>query len=146
MKSLANSKTVVSLLGTGVTNGATVTANIDRRGFDYVSIDVVMGTADVTSNNPSVLKIAESDDTVVTNFANVSGLVGDTDFTIAAADTSNPNVYRLNIDCKARKRYLKLSVSPTTTQQTVMVARLGNASVAADASATKAGVTQLVNV
>lgn len=145
MRSLNNTKTVVSLLGTGVTNGATVTANIDTLGFDHAIVELFLGTADVVSNNPSVLKLAESDDTVVTNFANITAAVGDTAWTIPNSDTSSPNVYRFNVDLRGRKRYLKLTCSPTTTQQAVMIAHLGNAEVAADASTTKAGVHALVN-
>src|SRR5262245_61898273 len=118
-------KTVVALLGSP-TNGATVTANIDRLGHDLVSIELVMGTADVASNKPSVLKISDSETTDATNFGDVTQFVGGGTggFTIPNADTSNPNVYRLNVDCRGRKRYLKLTASPRTTQLAVMVARL----------------------
>jgi hypothetical protein len=118
-------KYVVSLAGTGVTNGATATQRIDTLGHDYARISVVMGTADVVSNKPSVLRLLESDDTVVTNFATWAGSLGGTDFTIPSADTSNPNVYTFGVDCRYRKRYLLLTVSPRTTQETVVVTELG---------------------
>jgi hypothetical protein len=146
MQSLANTKSVVKIVGTGITNGATGTANIDRMGFDYVTVDLILGTADVVSNKPSTLKISESDDTVVTNFANVSGLVGGTDFTIPSANTSNENIYRFNIDCKSRKRYLKVSVTPLTTQAVVVAARLGRPEEAADLNTTKAGVATMASI
>lgn len=118
------SKTVVTMCGTGVTNGATVTANIDTLGCDYAEIDVILGTANTTSNKPSTLKLAECDTTVVTDFANITGYVGGTDFTVVAADTANPNIYRFNIDCRHRKRYLKVTVTPLTTQEAIVVAHL----------------------
>lgn len=143
---LANTKTVAGLLGTGVTNGATVTANIDCMGFDHLSLDVVMGTSNTTSNNPSVLKLSESDDTVVTNFADITAFVGDGagGFTIATASTGTANIYRFDVDLRARKRYLRLTISPTTTQETVYTGRLGRAEESADRSATLAGVANLV--
>lgn len=144
MFSVANTKSIAGILGTGVTNGATVTANIDTLGFDHLSLDVIMGTSNTTSNNPSVLKLSESDDTVVTNFTDISGFVGDTDFTIAAADTSAENIYRFDVQLRNRKRYIRLTVSPTTTQATVYSARLARPEVSSDASATKAGVENLV--
>lgn len=142
-----NTKTYALILGTGVTNGATVTANIDTLGFDSVALDVIMGTADVVSNKPSVLKLAESDDTVVTNFADVTAFVGGGTggFTIPSADTSNANIYRFNVDCRARKRYLRLSVSPRTTQAVVIDARLGRPEVSADTSTSVSGTQTLVN-
>jgi hypothetical protein len=143
MHPVANTKTVVSLLGTGVTNGATVTANIDTLGFKFASVQLLTGTADVVSNTPSVLKLSQSDTTDSTNFANLTPFVGGTDFTIANADTSNANIFTFNVDMRGRKRYLKLTTSPRTTQQCIMVARLSNGETAVD-SATDAGATQLV--
>jgi uncharacterized protein (DUF1778 family) len=116
-----------------VTNAGTASGNVDRLGFDYVRISVLLPTADVVSNKPTVLKISESDDTVVTNFANVSGFVGGTDFTIPNAITSATSITQpyaiFNVDCRGRKRYLKISVSPATTQVVNAVAELGRARV-----------------
>lgn len=122
-----NSKTVVALLGTGITAGETVTANIDTLGADFAAIELILGTSNTVSNKPTTLKLSESDDTVVTNFADITKFVGGGagGFTIPNADTANANVYRFNVDCRARKRYLKLTAAVRTTQQGVMVARLG---------------------
>lgn len=127
-------KSVVTIMGTGVTNAGTGTSVIDRLGWDYVSLDLVLGTANVVSNIPTVLKIAESDITDSTGYANVVAFTGGTatstsiGFVIpTVSDTTNPNVYRMNIDCRGRKRYLKLSVSPATTQLGFVAARLRRA-------------------
>ena len=142
--SLANSKTYVSLLGTGVTNGATVTANIDTFGIKGpITIELILGTTNTPTNTLTTLKLAQSDDTVVTNFANISGFVGGTDFTIANQSSSVANVYRFDVDTRGRKRYIKLSASPVTTQEMVVVAKLGKPEAHPD-TATEAGVTQLV--
>jgi hypothetical protein len=70
--------TVAGTVG-ALTNGATGTsANIDTLGFDFVSIDVSATTqsASTQAGSPSVLKIQESDTTVVTSFADVVGFRG----------------------------------------------------------------------
>jgi hypothetical protein len=146
MNPLANSKSVVSLLGTGVTNGATVTANIDTLGCKgFLSVDLITGTANVVSNTFTTLKLSHSDDTVVTNFADISGFVGGTDFTIAAMNTSDANVYRFEVDLRGKKRYIKLTAAVRTTQEMVMAARLSHRESAVK-DATTGNVTQIVGV
>lgn len=112
---------------TGVTNGETATGNIDTLGYDWLTLDVFMSTSNDTTNNPSVLKLTESDDTVVTNFAAITKFTGDnaSGFTIPAAVTSGNWLFKFNVDCRGRKRYLKLSVTPVTTQQVTAIANLG---------------------
>lgn len=145
MNPLANSKTVYAVVATNVTAAATGTATIDRLGFDHVSLDLIMGTANVVSNKPTVLKLAHSDITDATGFSDLTPFVGGTAFTIPNALTSADNIYRFEVDMRNRKRYLKFSVSPATTQDTRYLARLGRAGEAADASATKAGVSLIVS-
>ena len=131
MQQTQNLAYALPIFQSSTTAAATASGNIDRLGYDYVSIAVLLPTDDVVSNKPTVLKISESDDTVVTNFASVSGFVGGTDFTIPNAITSATSVTApyavLNVDCKARKRYLKVSVSPATTQVVNVVATLSKA-------------------
>ena len=123
-------KQVVMIGQSSTTNAATASGNVDTKGYDFASIDVLMATSNAATNNPSVLKLAESDDTVVTNFADISGFVGDTDFTIPVAETvatNDPNAYKFNVDLSGRKRYLKLSISPLTTQVITAIANLSKA-------------------
>lgn len=127
-------KSAVVINDSGVTNGESATGNIDTKGYDWMTLDVMMTTSNDATNNPSVLKLSESDDTVVTNFADISGAVGDTDFTIPAADTSNDDIYKFNVDLRGRKRYIKLSVTPTTTQGVHAIANLGLGDEAFDAA------------
>ncbi len=123
MYQLTQTKAVGALMaasGTGITNGGTVTSSVDRLGYDFVQLNIVLGTSDTPSDKPSVLKVQEGDTT--SSYADITPLVGGSAantsgyFTIPSADSSNPNIYRFNIDCKGRKRYLKLTLSPTTTQ------------------------------
>ena len=136
-------KQVIAINQASTTNAATASGNIDTLGFDYLDLDVITTTSNNTTNNPSVLKLSESDDTVVTNFSDVSGFVGDTDFTIPASVTSGNWGVKMKVDLRTRKRYVKVSVSPLTTQ---VITAIGNLS-AGDLNptdATGAGVKALV--
>lgn len=141
------SKTVVAITAQSVTNAATVTGNIDRLGYDYCELDVLLAGGNAATNNPSVLKVSESDDTVVTNFADVTGLVGDTGFTIPniGTDTEASTVVKMRLDLKKRKRYLKVTISPITTEVLCAVAQLGRG-YEAPVSTTDAGVATVVEL
>jgi len=137
------------------TNAATMTsANIDTLGFDWCTIDILASTqsASTQAGSPSVLKIQESDTTVVTSFVDVVGFRGasatatNVDFVVGIgyiATTSGLNAYKFNVDCRARKRYLNIVASPTTTQTFSVVANLGRGE-QAPITATKANVLNLV--
>lgn len=122
-------KTVVAVNATSVTNGATASGIIDTLGYDWATIDVIATTADVVSNAPTVLKLQEADVTNSSSFADIVGFRGGTDFTIPNANTAATatlqNNYKFNVDCRARKRYLKAFYSPQTTQTVTVVANLG---------------------
>ena len=135
-----------------ITNGATGTsANIDTLGVDYVTIDIAATTqsASTQAGSPSVLKIQESDTTVATSFADVVGFRGgsaaatNVDFVVGIGKTTGINAYKFNVDCRARKRYLAVVVSPTTTQ-TFTVNANGFRAEQAPVTAAKAGVLNLV--
>jgi hypothetical protein len=127
------------LAPTSVTNAGTATGSFDTLGFDRVSIDVIQATGDVVSNNLSVCKLSESDTTDATNYSDIAKFVGDGagGFTIPNADTSAHQLYKFNLDARARKRYLKITMSPLTTQILQAVANLSRAEqlpvIAADA-------------
>jgi hypothetical protein len=131
------------------TNGATASGSFDTLGYDHATIDVVIATADTTTDGVSVLKLSESDDTTttVTDIAQFTGgtatsaTVG---FVLPAGKTTGNTLVKMNVDLKKRKRYLTLTVSPRTTQINYALANLQRAEqhpvVAADA-----GVDALVN-
>jgi len=135
-----------------LTNGATGTsANIDLLGVDFVTIDVAATTqsASTQAGSPSVLKIQESDTTVVTSFADVVGFRGgsatatNVDFVVGIGKTSGSNQYKFNLDARARKRYLNVVVTPTTTQ-TFYVTANGFRAEQSPSTAAKAGVLSLI--
>ena len=138
-------KCVLAINQLSTTNGATASGNIDTLGYDFAEIDVSATSSNNVTNNPSVLKLSESDDTVVTNFADVSGFVGDTDFTIPNVYTNTASDWKVkfSVDCRPRKRYLKVSVTPITTQILTAIANLHKGD-EGPTTASEAGVDALV--
>lgn len=146
MRQLQNAKVQVLIKQEAATNAATLTSdNLDCRGFDELLLIVHGTTSNDATNNPSVLKVQESDDTVSSNFANVSGLVGDTDFTIPAEPTATTNNAKalINVNLQGRKRYLRVLISPVTTQTFSVLGVLSKASEAPN-SATEQGAAVVV--
>ena len=139
--------------GTGsATNAGTYTsANIDTLGVDFVTIDIGATTqsASTQAGSPSVLKIQESDTTVVTSFADVVGFRGgsatatNVDFVVGIGKTTGINAYKFNVDCRPRKRYLNVVISPTTTQTFATNAN-GFRAEQSPVTAAKAGTLNLV--
>lgn len=142
-----------SVTGQGsATNGGTYTsANIDLLGVDFVSIDIAATTqsASTQAGSPSVLKIQESDTTVVTSFADVVGFRGgsatatNVDFVVGIGRTAGINAYKINVDARSRKRYLNVVISPTTSQTFETTAN-GFRAEQSPSTAAKAGVLSLI--
>ena len=133
-------------------SNSTLTANFDTLGHARAVLDVWYGAA-AAVGIPAVLKLSESDDTVVTNFADitqfVAGGTGGFTATNVHTTTTTPNAYRFDVDLKGRKRYLKLTLTPSTAQgatavNTVMIANLYKAALGLE-TATKQGVNQLIS-
>lgn len=90
----------------------------------HLSLDIIATTADVVSNKPQTFKLQHSDTTDATNFSDITGTVAGTDYTLPNADTTNPNLYKFNLNLQGKKRYIRAQVSPRTTQTIVGVANL----------------------
>lgn len=118
-------KQTVVIAPASTTNGATATGLVDCLNADWLTLDVITSTSDSTSNNPSVLKLAECD-TSNGSFSDITAFVGDGTggFTVPAAVTSGDWGVKFNVNLIGRKRYLQLSVSPTTTQTVTAIANL----------------------
>lgn len=119
-----NLKVVVPTALPGVVGStATSTVVVDRRGYDQVSL-VVSKAASTGTAFASVLKVEESDNN--SDYSNVTALVKDGvgGFTMTAVSTSNASVVKMDIDCLARKRYLRLSVTPDVSAAMSVVALL----------------------
>lgn len=132
----------VALFSASTTNAATASGIVDTKGYSYAVIELIESASNDTTNNCSVLKVGEGDTS--SSFTNVSGLVGDTDFTIPASVTAGVQVVaQMRVDLRGRKRYLQLSASPVTTQVLTGVVHLYRGE-EAPVSATDANVGVLV--
>lgn len=110
------------------TSSQTATANVDTLGFDDALVVVTLGTTNVVSNVPTVLKLAECDTTVVSSFSDITEFVGGGTggFTIPTnMYTSAENKVAFKVDLRGKKRYLRLSVTPATAQSVNCVTILG---------------------
>lgn len=143
--SIPSTKQVIAISQSSTTNGATASGNIDTLGYNYLSIDVITSTSDAVSNNPSVLKLSQNDTTVVSTFSDISGCVGDTDFTIADAVTSGTWGAKFNVNLVGKKRYIKVSITPVTTQVITAIGNLSKGDIS-PISSTQVGVKNVVNV
>ena len=130
--------TVPMVLPQQIATNATANGIIDCKGADYLSVVFSLDTQAATSSNPAVLKLQESDDTVVTNAVDIDAFVGDgaSGFTIPNADTSSPQTVRLNVNLLGRKRYVRAVVTPAGAAQQVCVT--GSLSRADDTTAIRA--------
>lgn len=117
-------KQVIMIDSASTTNGGTATGNVDCLGANFCEIDVKLSTSNNVTNNPSVFNLLECDTTVATSFVTISGWVGDTDFTIPNCVTQGSWGAKLRVDLRGRKRYLRLAISPLTTQVVDAVANL----------------------
>jgi hypothetical protein len=138
-------KTVVLLEpATTPTNAATSTARLDTLGFDWATIDVVMGTSNATTK-PTTLKISEGDGTVAASASDITKFVGGGagGFTIPAMDTAAATTVKFNIDLRPRKRYLFVTLAPASVHNTAVIANLAKGE-KAPITATLAGVNALV--
>lgn len=115
---LPTPKTVMRVVDTQATAGETNTSVIDRLGFDYAVINIGFQALEATTA-PAVIKLQESNDTNASNYADVTGFVGGTSFTLpttirSLGNTNGPSIVRMGVDCRARKRYLRTSISVGT--------------------------------
>jgi hypothetical protein len=130
----AQNEKVVASVPASVGSSA-VTLTIDTLGYDHASV-TVMRASNASTVFASVLKVEESDDN--SSYSNVTGLVGGTDFTIpVVSDTSAVAVVKLDVDTKAKKRYLKVTATPAVSVNTVVTAGLSRGD--APTTATEAG-------
>jgi len=150
MNSLETTKTLASL-SDDIATSATHSHEIDTLGYKYASIDVIFSP--FTASNvslASVLKVGEADTAGATP-ADIAPLVGGgaSGFTIAATGASTGanvgGIARFNVDLRGRKRYLTVTVSPSTTVAVVTSARLSKGENHAS-TASEAGVNNVASV
>jgi len=114
-----------------------VTLVIDTLGWDHASV-TVLRASNASTVFASALKIQQSDDN--SSYADASGFVGGTDFTIpAVSDTASASVVKLDVNTLAKKRYLKVLATPAVSVNTIVTARLSRGE-NAPSTASEAGV------
>lgn len=124
-------KFAATLPAAAVGSTATSTLTIDRLGYDHVSVSAIRGSA-ASTVFASVLKVEESD-SLSTNYTDVTALVGGGvgGFAIPAiSNTNNPAIVQMDIDCRARRRYLRVSMTPGASATLALVAGMSKAEVA----------------
>lgn len=118
----ASLKHVVMFAPTSTTAAATTTGLVDRKGYNWCQISILSTTQNVVSNRPTVLALTECDTSngtfvAIPKFTGGTATSATVGFVIASPpDTSNNTETVFNVDCRGRKRWLKLAVSPLTTQ------------------------------
>lgn len=138
-----NDKVLATLPTAAVGATATSTLTIDRLGYDHVSVSAIRAS-NASTVFASVLKVEESDDN--SSYSNVTALVGGGTggFSIpAVSDTNSAAIVKMDIDARAKKRYLKVSMTPGASATLGIVAHLSKAE-EAPVSASEAGVIGLV--
>jgi len=149
MNVVQNTRSVLSLsAAAGVASAGTHTVAIDCLGYDNVSIDVGYRSIAHTAA-PSVVSVLHSD--TDGSYAAITGLVQGTDYTLAGVgNTATVNVTRFDISTKSLRRYLQVSVTPSSsatsnaTNNTIVVAARLSKAEKGISSATDANVTNRV--
>lgn len=138
-----NHKVVAELPTAAVGSTATATLTIDTRGWDHCSLSVIRAS-NASTVFAAAVKVEESDNN--SDYSNVTALVGGGTggFSIpAVSNTSAAAVLKMDIDTKAKKRYLKVSYTPGASATVAIVGRLGRGE-ESPVSASDAGVIGLV--
>lgn len=125
----------IPLAPASVASNATATLIVDTKGFAEASFCVLQAAAAATTK-PITLTIAEGDTTSA--FTAISGYNGGTAATNSPQTVEAPTSATacppiiLNVDCLGKKRFLRLQMTPGTTQVLGAVAVLGRPAIGPD--------------
>jgi hypothetical protein len=142
---LQNNKIVGDVPSAAVGATATATLTIDTIGYDVASV-AVLRASNASTVFANAIKIADSDDN--STYTDVTALVGGGTGgfsipAIAASATGSASILKLDVDTKARKRYLRVSYTPGASANVSIVARLGRGE-EAPVTSTEVGVIGIV--
>ena len=144
MNSIQNAKKIVFSPDTVATNGTNGFMVVDTKDWDYCTIDIINGTAAATTA-PTTLSITESDDlttyTAIEAFTGGAAIVAGTSSFVFPATHGNAaateTLCTFNVNCAARKRYLKANVVTGSSATIIMIANLTRAEQAPTTAATQ---------
>jgi hypothetical protein len=127
MSDSQNNRVVSELPANTIGSTATATLTVDTLGYDYASL-TVLRASNASTVFANVLRVEESD-SVSTDYSNVTAFVmgGTGGFTVPAisvAGTALTSAVKLDINTKARKRYLRVSYTPGVTANVAITGRL----------------------
>jgi len=139
-----NHRVVAELPTAAVGATATATLTIDTLGYDHASV-VVIRASNASTVFANAVKVEESD-LAGSGFTDVVGLVGGaaSGFAIPAVTaTGSASMLKMDVDTKAKKRYLRVSYTPGASATVAIVGRLGRPEVSPE-NAAQANVIGLV--
>ena len=139
-----NHRVAAELPAAAVGSTATAQLVIDTIGYDHASI-TVLRASNASTVFANAVKVEESDASG-SNYSDVTALVGGGTggFSIPAVSaTGSVSVLKIDVDTKAKKRYLRVNYTPGASANVAIVARLGRAEVSPE-NASQAGVIGLV--
>jgi hypothetical protein len=139
-----NHKVVADVPAAAVGSTATAQLVIDTIGYDHASI-TVLRASNASTVFANAVKVEESDASG-SGYSDVTALVGGGTggFSIPAVSaTGSVSVLKIDVDTKAKKRYLRVNYTPGASANVAIVARLGRAEVSPE-NASQAGVIGLV--
>ena len=125
----------IPLAPASVANSATATLIVDRAGFNEVAFCILQATASATTK-PLTLTVAQGDTTSA--FTTITGYDGGTAATNSPQTVEAPTSATacppmiLNVDCLGKRRYLRLQITPGTTQVLGAVAVLSRPAISPD--------------
>lgn len=131
----------VALDPASFTTGAAATLQVDRLGFDYVSIDALLGHMTAGGASPSVLNLSESDVTNATSFVAITGTSHTANVT--TLPTTGCTIATWDVNCTARKRYIQANVTAGSTGVVGILGTLSRAKQSPAVAADK-GVTSWI--
>jgi hypothetical protein len=139
-----NHRVVAELPTAAVGATATATLTIDTLGYDHASVTVIRAS-NASTVFANAVKVEESDSSG-SGYSDVTALVGGGTggFAIPAVTaTASAAVLKMDIDTKAKKRYLRVSYTPGASATVAIVGRLGRPEVSPE-NAAQANVIGLV--
>lgn len=117
----SNFKSIVLEPAQSASASGDVFATVDTKGYDYMSLELLSGTHAAAETALEILRLGESDtvptdvttDTTIIPALSCAAAVGATASNILPPGSSTKqNIYRFNVNCTGRKRYIALDYTP----------------------------------